>query len=271
MLTKLILACLLSALLNLDAVSFGQFQLSRPVVMGGVVGYLLGDYLHGLVFGALLELIWVGYLPVGVHIPPDVSLMGSLGPIWLIMARQMMGWQSQGLIGLMTILVIPIGYAGCLSEAALRHHFDGYIAKAAAYIETGEYELIYRLKWWGLFLNYCRFLGLLLLFVLPIYLILYLGGDPLSVRGGSFFNFRLQHSLASFSYLLPAVGLAALISLFYIKELALYLWGGFIWGLVLISIVQMDILWYTVYTLGLMLTLIPMLYLLVLKKGIEWW
>ncbi len=270
MLTEIVSACFIGALLGLDSVSFGQFQLSRPVVTGAVIGYCLGDYFNGLLLGALLELIWAGSLPIGGHVPPDVTLMGILGVIWLIMISKMTGWNINALMVIMTIIVIPIGHAGNSSEVWLRRFNNRLIAKAGNYLEAGDFTGLYRLKWWGLLFNFTRILLLLLVFVLPVHWLINWWGEPLRQGGEILLNGQLAIPLKVYYYLLPALGLAALMSLFYRRDLSLFMWGGFIWGFLLIWVVKMDVLWYTIYTLGLVLTLVPVIYLLVVKKGIEW-
>ncbi|MGD9019102.1 MAG: PTS sugar transporter subunit IIC, partial [Desulfuromonadales bacterium] len=66
-----LLAGMVSMLTGLDRVAFVQFMISRPLVAGPLTGWVLGDPLTGLEVGMLLELLWLGRLPVGAAIPPD--------------------------------------------------------------------------------------------------------------------------------------------------------------------------------------------------------
>ena len=50
----------------------GTTLLSRPLVLGPLVGLVLGDPSQGIIIGATLELIFMGNIKVGAAIPPDV-------------------------------------------------------------------------------------------------------------------------------------------------------------------------------------------------------
>jgi mannose/fructose/N-acetylgalactosamine-specific phosphotransferase system component IIC len=56
---------------GLDAASFPQVMLSRPLVAGAVTGSLLGRPLEGTVLGALLEVFSLVFLPVGAARYPE--------------------------------------------------------------------------------------------------------------------------------------------------------------------------------------------------------
>ncbi len=61
----LTIVSLVGGALALDATSFGQFMISRPLVAGTVTGWVLGDPIQGLFLGALLELYLLVSFPVG--------------------------------------------------------------------------------------------------------------------------------------------------------------------------------------------------------------
>ncbi len=56
---------LLGGLLALDATSVGQFMVSRPLVAGALIGWLLGDPPLGFTIGAVLELYLLVSFPTG--------------------------------------------------------------------------------------------------------------------------------------------------------------------------------------------------------------
>ena len=58
-------ACALLAFLELDAVLVAQTLVSRPLVVGPVIGALTGQAQAGLLFGAVFELLGLCDLPVG--------------------------------------------------------------------------------------------------------------------------------------------------------------------------------------------------------------
>jgi mannose/fructose/N-acetylgalactosamine-specific phosphotransferase system component IIC len=82
-LTLLALACL-GAVVALDATSFGQLMLSRPLVAGTLAGAIVGMPLEGALIGAFLEAVSLGILPVGAAKYPEtgtaaVAAAGTLG------------------------------------------------------------------------------------------------------------------------------------------------------------------------------------------------
>lgn len=68
----------LLAFMSLDVVAVGQFMISRPIVVGPLIGWFLGHPDIGLELGALIELIWIGDLPVGAHLPMDLTILSGV-------------------------------------------------------------------------------------------------------------------------------------------------------------------------------------------------
>jgi fructoselysine and glucoselysine-specific PTS system IID component len=64
----------------------GTTLLSRPLVLGPLVGLVLGDVTQGVMIGATLELIFMGNIKVGAAIPPDVITGGVLGTAFAIIS-----------------------------------------------------------------------------------------------------------------------------------------------------------------------------------------
>lgn len=83
---ELYLAVLLIALLELDSVHAGQFMLSRPIVLGALLGLLFQRLELGFSLGALVEMFSLEALPVGGHVPANATiaagaaLLFALGP-----------------------------------------------------------------------------------------------------------------------------------------------------------------------------------------------
>src|ERR1700759_5155626 len=64
----------------------GTTLLSRPLVLGPLVGLALGDVSQGVIIGGTLELIFMGNIKVGAAIPPDVITGGVLGTAFAIIS-----------------------------------------------------------------------------------------------------------------------------------------------------------------------------------------
>ena len=61
----LLLLTFLGGLLALDGTSFGQFQVSRPLVAGTLTGWAVEDPVLGLLMGGILEFYFISVFPVG--------------------------------------------------------------------------------------------------------------------------------------------------------------------------------------------------------------
>ena len=72
----------IAALVSLDVTAFGQFMISRPIVVGPIFGFLLGDIKTGIWLGMIVELLWVGVIPMGASVPPDTTAMAILSTVW---------------------------------------------------------------------------------------------------------------------------------------------------------------------------------------------
>jgi fructoselysine and glucoselysine-specific PTS system IIC component len=67
------------ALLEADWVLVGQFMISRPIVVGPMIGLALGGWQAGLVFGVLFELLSLEEEPVGTTIPINGTVGAGSG------------------------------------------------------------------------------------------------------------------------------------------------------------------------------------------------
>jgi mannose/fructose/N-acetylgalactosamine-specific phosphotransferase system component IIC len=74
------LAAAAAALVELDAASFGQLMVSRPIVLGPALGALLGDAALGAALGIICELFNLADAPVGgrLRLNPTVAVAAAL-------------------------------------------------------------------------------------------------------------------------------------------------------------------------------------------------
>lgn len=64
----------------------GTPMVIRPIVVSSVIGLALGDVQTGLIVGATLELVFMGFIQVGGAVPPDVLVGAGLGTAFAIMS-----------------------------------------------------------------------------------------------------------------------------------------------------------------------------------------
>ncbi len=77
MMAEFALSTVVGALLWLDRVYAFQLLVSRPAVVGPVLGALMGNLPAGLAVGAALELLWLNAPPVGAYLPKDESFCAA--------------------------------------------------------------------------------------------------------------------------------------------------------------------------------------------------
>lgn len=107
----MLLCMLLGGVTAVDAVSWPQAMISRPVVSATLGGAVLGEPLAGLTVGAILELLALRHLPMGTASYPDTGPAGvvagasaavSVGPAGLAaatLAGWAIGWMGSRTVG----------------------------------------------------------------------------------------------------------------------------------------------------------------------------
>ena len=78
MILSLIGFCALVALLELDTTYVGQILISRPLIVGTLLGALTGNLFLGLQMGIFTELLYIDYLPIGGVVPPSGAISASI-------------------------------------------------------------------------------------------------------------------------------------------------------------------------------------------------
>jgi PTS system mannose-specific IID component len=189
----------------------GTTLLSRPLVLGPLVGLALHDLQQGVIIGATLELIFMGNIKVGAAIPPDVITGGVLGTAFAILS-------GKG-PGIALALAIPISILAEMILSGLFVFRPIFNKQFDRYAEDGDYRKLQRLHVLS---------GLLkpLLMGLITFLALELGAPAMKSlldRIPSWVNTGLQVA----GSMLPALGFALLMNLMFNKKVAPYFFLGF--------------------------------------------
>lgn len=190
----------------------GTTLLSRPLVLGPLVGWVLGDLNQGIIIGGTLELIFMGNIKVGAAIPPDVITGGVLGTAFAILSGK------GATIAL--ALAIPISILAEMLLSALFVFRSVFNKHFIAFAEEGSWRKIQRLH---------ILLGLLKPFLMGLicFLALQLGSETMKTfldAIPAWVNSGLQVA----GNMLPALGFALLMNLMFNKRVAPYFFLGFI-------------------------------------------
>ena len=190
----------------------GTTLLGRPLVLGPLVGWVLGDIHQGAAIGATLELIFMGNIKVGAAIPPDVITGGVLGTAFAI--------QSGKGPAVALALAIPISLLAEMVLSGLFVFRSIFNKRFMQYAEAGDYIKIQRLHILS---------GLLkpVLMGLITWLSLQLGSDVIKSFLDTIPSW-VNEGLQLAGNMLPALGFALLMNLMFKKNVAPYFFLGFI-------------------------------------------
>lgn len=125
-----ILLFIFSSISGIDA-SAEEFQTHRPLIAGTLTGIALGDIRTGIIAGATMEFVALGWMTIGAAVPPDPALAGITVAILEILGKQN--------IGVAVSIAIPIAVAGQLLQIAQKGTIDIILMHfAEAGVEKGK-------------------------------------------------------------------------------------------------------------------------------------
>jgi mannose/fructose/N-acetylgalactosamine-specific phosphotransferase system component IIC len=116
---------LAGALLWLDRVFIFQFMVSRPLIMGPLVGFIMGDVRTGIIIGASLELLWLNAPPVGSYLPNDESFCTAVAVPVAVLAASFT--ERTAATGLSILLCLPVSILGKHLDMHLRTLNEGLL------------------------------------------------------------------------------------------------------------------------------------------------
>jgi mannose PTS system EIIC component len=112
----LLVAALIAGITALDNVHMLQWMISRPVIAGSLVGSALGNLESGMLCGAMIELVWLGVLPIGNYTPPDAHITACSA------AAIAAAWHGGAAVCLASVLLaIPLGIVSKRIDLQMRH------------------------------------------------------------------------------------------------------------------------------------------------------
>lgn len=173
------IGALIAVLLGLDRTAVGQFMISRPIVAGPLTGLLLGDPLVGLQIGALVELLWIGRLPVGAAIPPDDTQVAVASTVLAVAAGSIYHVEGTVLILFCVLVVMPLGKIGQVFDRLARKANADLHRRAQSALAKGRTDVVERFHVRGLLHFAAAALGTYVLIVLPGWLLVRFLGELL--------------------------------------------------------------------------------------------
>ena len=143
---------LLGAVLGLDAVSFPQAMLSRPIVASTLGGVVVGDPLSGLLAGAALEFVALETLPVGASRYPEWGSASVVGGALI----GSYGEASPGALSMTLFAAIATGWIGGWTMVQMRGLNAAMARRFRTGINAGSPNAVVGLQFAGLFADFLR-------------------------------------------------------------------------------------------------------------------
>ncbi len=175
----------------------GYFTLYRPLIGGTVVGLVLGDVRQGMVFGAALNAVHLGFISTGGTLPSDLVTAGYIGTA-LALASDLDVDAALAAFG------VPLGVLGGVLWYVRMTAGSVLVHWADARAERGDVRGVAAINLWagqGL---------LFLLYALPTFVFVYYGQWGIE-RVLAFLPDRLIEALSVVGEMLPAVGIGLLL------------------------------------------------------------
>ena len=123
----------------------GYMMLTKPIVLGPLVGLVLGDLQAGILIGATLELAFIGVMNIGISVSMDVSIATIVGGGLAILSGQDAAFALT--------IAIPTGILFNMLKTFIRVVMQYWIVEMQKACEIGDYKKVERYHWltWWLF------------------------------------------------------------------------------------------------------------------------
>ena len=210
-----LIQCILIAMVHvlgiLDGRIFGQNLLNTPIVEATLVGIILGDMTTGLVMGATLQLIFMGFVGIGATALPNSSA-GTILAVSFAIISHLDAEQAIALAMPVALLFQPCG----IIPRIINNIFNG---RCDACAEKGDYKGIERNFWLGV-------LDFAIIYFVPMFLAVYFGQGAVEAVLSVIPQVVLD-GLSKASSLLPSLGIALLMNYIVDSDCIAYIFLGF--------------------------------------------
>lgn len=170
-----------------------SFAFRKPVVLGVFIGLIFGDVQAGLLYGATIQLLYMGGIEAGGNIPSDQGLAACIA----IPAALLSNLDANTAVA----LAVPFGVLGVLINNVRRTINSFYTTRADRLVEEGKYDRL------SLFSFVIPWLTNGLLYFTPVFVATLFGANVVQ----AFINIIpdwLMNGLSNAGGMLPALGFA---------------------------------------------------------------
>jgi len=167
---------LIAVVLGLDRTAAFQLMISRPIVAGPLTGFILGDAWIGLQVGALVELLWLGRLPVGAAIPPDDTQVTVAATVLSVVAVSQFDGPPTAWALFCLLAAMPFGKVGQMFDRLVRERNAELLRHVEKGVAAGQTDGIEKWHLLGLvhfsLASFLAYVGI----VVPAWLVIHLIG-----------------------------------------------------------------------------------------------
>lgn len=200
------LLSLLGGVLSLDRTAAFQFMVSRPMVVSTIIGLLFKDLTTGLLIGVLIELLWMGELPIGASLPPDETAFAIMVSGVTFIGERFVGGISRGYVVGVILLSLPVAWFFRKIDERIRIFNSKISRDAIQRLSEGKEDDVDRAVLKGLLSFFIPNLLFLWFFmVLGLYMM---------IRIYPLLSDRMIDMLGEFFYIFPIIGIASVLNSF---------------------------------------------------------
>ncbi|CAH4893950.1 MULTISPECIES: PTS mannose/fructose/sorbose/N-acetylgalactosamine transporter subunit IIC [Klebsiella] len=212
-----------------------QFHISRPLVTGPIIGFILGDLHTGLLVGGTVELMFLAVIFVGTAVPPNHTIAVTLGTVLAV--------SSGGNIQIAIAAALPVALIGQMMDTLQNAVINVY------YLHRVD-AAVYRNDMRGVVRNNLVFplLTNVLLWGVPVFIAVYLGTQNV-LDLMKMVPEKVIEGLAVGGGLIGAVGFALLLRSIKAKNV----WPMFLIGFVLSSYFKLNLIGISVLAFALII------------------
>lgn len=207
---EVLLVSLVGGVMAMDRTAALQVMISRPVVAAPAIGLLLGDPATGLKVGLIIELLWIGHLPVGASLPPDETVVSILVTAISVWCGRFLDGAGEGVIALTTALVIPAAVIAQRIDSRIRQMNIASAHKADSLAGSLDLDGVQRECMKGVGRFYMGYASMLLLFLSA--------GTAAVCLVYPFMPEFVLTGLERFNHVLPVIGVVSVLSMARVKN-----------------------------------------------------
>lgn len=228
MLIQAILLGLVGVVGVIDSRLIGRQNIGRPLILSTLAGLALGDLRTGIILGASLELISMGFVAIGAAGPPNMQFGSIIATAFVILS----GATTETAL----TIAIPVAVIGEFMSVIMRIIIAQFSHVADAAIEAGNYAKAKHIHiWWSFTLN-------AFIYFVPIFLTVYLGTGIVETLVNAIPEV-VTNGLTVAGNLLSALGFAMLLSTMLSRKLFPY----FLFGFLVVAYSGLDLIGLTLF------------------------